>query len=116
MVVLGSVAPNVKNITVIGEGPIEEWVAIKGGGFKKSLFDMPALLYENDLLHLYDALLHLELYELWTRYEKDRVEFLEYLKAEVGISSLADRQHLANALGRAKRLGTFDNKGLSAKL
>lgn len=116
MVVLGSVAPNTKNISVIGEGRIEEWVAVKGGGFVKAVFDMPALLYDNDLLHLYDSLLHLELYDLWTRYEEDRVAFLEYLKAEVGISSLADRQHFANALGRAKRLGTFDNKGLPAKL
>ena len=97
-----------KNIAVIGEGPVEEWLAVTGGGFVRATFDLPALLFDAELLHLYDALLHLELSDLWSRYQADRVAFLAYLKDDVGLSSLADRQHFANALARAKRLGLYD--------
>jgi hypothetical protein len=95
-----AVTADAKNIAVIGEGPVEEWVATKGGGFVRAHFDLPALLFDSSLLHLYDALLHLELEDLWRRYEADRVSFLAYLKDDVGLASLADRQHFANALAR----------------
>ena len=142
MVLSSSVAPSAKNIAIIGDGPIEEWIAVTGGGFQRATFDMPAMLQDADLLHLYDSLLHLELADLWTRYEADRVAFLAYLKDEVGLASLADRrmlhscstalslrgvaecrfdrfataEHLANALARAKRLGKYDHAGPPAKL
>ena len=98
------------NIAVIGDGPVEEWVAVSGGTFVRSTFDLPALLFDAQLLHLYGALLHLEGADLFLRFEKDRTRFLEYLKDEVGLASLADRQHLANALGRAKRLGLYESQ------
>ena len=106
--VLRDTVASAKNIAVVSEGPIEEWIAIAGGGFKRATFDLPALLYDADLLHLYDPMLHLELSDLWRRYEEDRVAFLAYLKDECGLNSLADRQHFANALARAKRLGLYD--------
>ena len=67
-------------LTSLGDGSVEEWVALEGGGFERALFDLPALLQDADLLHLYDPLLHLELSELWKRYEIDRVKFLDFLK------------------------------------
>lgn len=105
-----------KNIAVIADGAVEEWVAVKGGGFLRAAFDMPALLYDNQLLHLYDALLHYELYDMWARHAQDRDAFLEYLKTDVGMSSTADRQHFINALARAKRLGTYESAPPPAKL
>ena len=77
------------------------------GRFQRAAFDLPALLHDADLLHLYDALLHLELYDLWQRYEVDRVAFLQYLKTE-GLTKLSDRQLFANALARAKRHGLYE--------
>ena len=106
---VASSAADPKNIAVIGDGPIEEWIAIAGGGFVRATFDLPALLFDSDLLHLYDSLLHLELADLWARYEADRVSFLAFMKDEVGLSSLADRQHFANALARAKRNGVYES-------
>lgn len=108
MPTLVDAAVDAKNIAVIGEGPVEEWIAVAGGGFVRATFDLPALLFDACLLHLYDPLLHLELSDLWRRYEEDRVAFLTYLKDDVGLSSLADRQHFANALARAKRLGLYE--------
>ena len=95
-----------RDIAVL-DTPVEEWVAVNGGIFQRATFDMPNLLYENDLTHLYDKLLHLDLYDLWQKSEIDRTVFLAHLKDEVGLSSLADRQHFANALARAKRLGKW---------
>ena len=73
------------------------------------------MLCEADLLRLYDAMLHLDLHDMWKRYEADRVSFLAYLKDDVGLASLADRQHFANALARCKRLGTFDAAATPSK-
>lgn len=95
------------NIAVIGEGPVEEWNALAGGGFERAAFDLPALLYDTDLLHLYDVLIAEELSDLWQRYSSDRVAFLAYLKDDVGLSKLSDRQLFANALARAKRHGLY---------
>jgi hypothetical protein len=89
------------------DGPVEEWIAQPGGGFKRAEFDLPALLYEVDLVQLYDQLCGESMLELIKRHEEDRVTFLEYLKNEVGMTKLADRQLLANALGRARRLGSL---------
>ena len=53
----------------------EEWIAVQGGTFVRASFDLPALLYDTDLLHLYDALLAEDLYDLWQRYEQDFATF-----------------------------------------
>ena len=96
------------------DGPIEEWVAVAGGGFKRAAHDMPAFLQANDLLPLYDILACQSLYKLYERCEADRVDFLRYLKDELCIASLSDRQLLANALSRAARDGIFDASGAAA--
>ncbi len=81
---------------------------MQGGGFKRVTFDLPALLYDTDLLRLYDALIAEDLRDLVLRYADDRDKFLAYLKDMVGMAKLADRQLVANALARAQRLGTFN--------
>ncbi len=91
------------------DGPIEEWVAVSGGGFQRAVFGLAEFLQEHDLLSLYDELVLCSLYDLYRAYEQDRVDFLRHLKEDLHISKLADRQLLANALGRAKRNGYFDH-------
>ena len=109
-------ATSADKLTSVSTGEqIEEWIAVKGGGFIRPIFNLPAVLCEADLLRLYDAMLHLDLHDMWKRYEADRVSFLAYLKDDVGLSSLADRQHFANALARCKRLGTFDAAATPSK-
>ena len=88
---------------VFGPGPVEEWIAVAGGGFVRASHDLPALLYETDLLRLYGILIAEDCHDLMRRQASDRTAFLSYLKDTVGMSSLGDRQLLANALARAER-------------
>ena len=97
---------NVRHVfSAVLDGEVEEWVAVKGGGFEKATYDLPALLYDANLLHLYDLLIDEDLMDLMTRCEENRVKFLDDLKEFHGLTKLSDRQLLANALGRAKRVG-----------
>mmetsp|Transcript_121227 Transcript_121227/g.338355 ORF Transcript_121227/g.338355 Transcript_121227/m.338355 type:complete len:119 (-) Transcript_121227:231-587(-) len=97
------------SIASIGEGPIEEWVAMPGGGFQRCACDMPALLQEADLLHLYEQLISEDLAVLYKKYDDlGREAFLNaFLRDYLGIAKLTDRQFLANAIARAKRTGSF---------
>ena len=112
MPILADSASSAKNIADIRES-VEEWIAQEDGTFVKAEFDLPALLYDTDLLHLYDALLAEDLKDLWQRYQQDRVAFLNYLKDVVGLRNLSDRQLFANALARAKRLGLYGGVSVS---
>ena len=110
-----------KNIAVIADGAVEEWVyglQSRVAAFFERPLTCPrcCMTIMNQLLHLYDALLHYELYDMWARHAQDRDAFLEYLKTYVGMSSTADRQHFINALARAKRLGTYESAPPPAKL
>lgn len=99
----------VSNLTQIGDGPIEEWVAVAGGGFQRRTCDLPALLQDADLLYLYEDLIAEDLAVLFQQYDTlGRESFLNvFLKDFLGIVKLTDRQFLANALARAMRNGTF---------
>ena len=98
-------APELKGDMVFGPGPVEEWIAVAGGGFVRAAHDLPALLYEADLLRLYPTLIAEDCHDLMQR-QSDRTAFLTYLKDTVGMSSLGDRQVLANALARAERIAS----------
>lgn len=99
-----------------GDDPVEEWVAVSGGIFERATHDLPATLFESGLIHLYAALFHLDASDLAQRHEANRTAFLSYLKDEIGIKSLADRQHLANALARAQRKSDAQAAAGPAKL
>lgn len=99
-------APELKGDMVFGPGPVEEWIAVAGGGFVRAAHDLPALLYEADLLRLYPTLIAEDCHDLMQRQLSDRTAFLTYLKDTVGMSSLGDRQVLANALARAERIAS----------
>ena len=104
-----------KGEIVFGPGPVEEWIAVAGGGFVRAAHDLPALLHEADLLRLYGTLIAEDCHDLMQRQSSDRTAFLTYLKDTVGMSSLGDRQLLANALARADRMAS-SSKAAPAKL
>ena len=91
------------------DGPVEEWVAIAGGGFVRATYDLPAMLYEADLMSLYNILVAEDLHDLVKRHEAGEESFLLYLKDTVGMAKLGDRKILANCLARAQRLGQFSS-------
>ena len=91
-----------------GPGPVEEWVAVAGGGFVRATYDLPALLFDTDLLHLYSLLIAEDCRNLVERQQADRPAFLAYLKDVLNMEKLSDRQLLANALARGQRQGMFD--------
>ena len=89
------------------DGPVEEWVAVAGGGFVKATFDLPAMLFEADLMNLYNILVAEDLHDLVKRHEASEEAFLLYLKDNVGMNTLGDRKILANCVARAIRQGQF---------
>ena len=75
------------------DGVVEEWIAAPGGGFQRATYDMPQLLSEASLCHLYDRLCAEDLSLLWMTFEKlGRESFLVFLKDDLGLSKLSDRQ------------------------
>lgn len=70
------------------------------------LKDLEELCTENALTAIFSVLSGSTLDSLEKELVDDRVAFLASLK-EKGVDKLADRQKLANALGKAKRLDRF---------
>lgn len=95
----------VATIISASDGLVEEWVASPGGGFSKATFDMPKLLSDAALPHLYDRLVAEDLGLLTSSFERlGREGFISYLKDEIGLDKLSDRQLFTNAIARAKRI------------
>ena len=96
------------SLITAADGHVEEWVASPNGGFVRATYDMPSLLSEAGSPDLYDVLVAHDLSAMSTRFDRiGREGFLKHLKEEVGLGKLSDRQLFTNALGRAKRVGSF---------
>ena len=69
--------------------------------------DLASFLEAQGLAHLQATLANEELRTLADQLAADRSAFLQRLK-DLNVGKLADRQSLANALSKARRLGSFD--------
>ena len=97
------------------DGVVEEWIAAPDGGFVRAQYDMPMLLTDASIPHIYDRLCAEDCASLWRTFERlGREDFLSYLRDEIQLANRSDRQLFTNALSRAQRNGLFASSASAA--